>query len=386
MGAADDARHMARAIAWARRGLGGTYPNPCVGAVLIRRGQVVGAARSAATGGPHGEVRAIAAAGDAARGSTLYVTLEPCCHRGRTGPCTEAIIGAGIRRVVVGVIDPAPHAAGKGLRRLRAAGVDVELGVAAERAADVHAHYLHQVRGGQPWVTLKAAIGLDGRIAVRTGHSRWITGEAARRDAHRLRATHHAVAVGIGTVLADDPQLDVRLVRGCNPIVLVFDTHLRIATALPRRVLRPGTWVLHGPHPRRDRVRAVLAAGALTVAVPCGDDGRIDVNAALRALGQRTVRSILVEGGGALIGAFVAADAWQHAVLLQAPKLLGAGGPSWIEGAGWDCIEDTPAIEVVGRAMRGDDLRLDIRPRRRAAAVKRGRLTPRARAPRRTVR
>ncbi|MCA9710351.1 MAG: bifunctional diaminohydroxyphosphoribosylaminopyrimidine deaminase/5-amino-6-(5-phosphoribosylamino)uracil reductase RibD, partial [Myxococcales bacterium] len=244
---ADHERLMQQAVRLARAGLGATYPNPCVGAVVVAEGRVLGAARSRPTGGPHAETQALARAGAAARGATMVVTLEPCGHVGRTPPCTRAIIEAGIRTVVVGVRDPAAHVDGKGIRALRRAGVEVIVGVGAKACGEVHEHYLHHARSGLPFVSLKAATSLDGRIATAGGDSKWITGEAARRHAHRLRAWHHAIAVGAETALRDDPRLDVRLVRGVDPIPVVFDGRLRVGAARAPRlaVLRPGALVLH---------------------------------------------------------------------------------------------------------------------------------------------
>ncbi len=358
---------MAQAVRWARRGLGSTYPNPSVGAVIVRQGRVVGAAHSAATGGPHAEVRAIALAGAACRGATLFVTLEPCCHHGRTGPCTEAIVAAGITRVVVGLGDPAPHASGRGIARLRRAGLEV-VAARAPGAAAVHAHYLHHLEHGTPFVTLKAAVGIDGRIAVATGDSRWITGVPARRDAHRLRAEHHAIAVGVGTVLRDDPRLDVRLVRGVSPVAVVFDSRLRsVAKAVGvRAVLRPGTLVLHGASASAAARARVAATGAEPVAVAVDRDGRIDVRAALVELGRREIRSLLVEGGGALHGSFVAAAAWQRWVVYLAPRLLGTG-PTLCDGVRWEHVADAPRLRREGMRRLGDDVRFDYAPASAAA-------------------
>jgi len=360
--AADDDAGMAFAVGWALRGLGSTYPNPCVGAVILQRGRVVGAAHSAATGGPHAEVRAIAKAGAACRGATLFVTLEPCAHQGRTGPCTDAIIAAKIARVVVGIGDPAPHVAGRGVAKLRRAGIEVVV-TAASTAVRVHEHYLHHVRTSLPFVTLKAAVGIDGRIAVAGGDSKWITGEAARRDAHRLRAQHHAIAVGVGTVLRDDPRLDVRMVRGLSPVAVVFDSRLRsVATSVgARAVLHPGTLVLHGPQAAARAIDRVHTTGAEPVAVALASDGRIDIARALAELGRREIRSLLVEGGGKLHGAFVRAAAWQRWVVYLAPRLLGSG-PSLCDGVEWARVEDAPRLlrEAVGKL--GTDLRCDYVP------------------------
>ena len=213
----DDLSHMRAALALARRGLGNTWPNPTVGCVVVRDGRVIGRAVTAPGGRPHAEPLALAMAGTAARGATVYVTLEPCCHHGRTPPCTEALIAAGVARVVIASPDPDPRVNGQGIARLRAAGIVVDAGLLAAEAEDVNAGFFHRVRHGRPLVTLKLASTLDGRIATRTGESRWITGEPARRMAHALRGRHDAVMVGVGTVLADDPDLTCRI-PGYKPV------------------------------------------------------------------------------------------------------------------------------------------------------------------------
>jgi diaminohydroxyphosphoribosylaminopyrimidine deaminase/5-amino-6-(5-phosphoribosylamino)uracil reductase len=365
----DDARWFALAIRQANAGLGATYPNPCVGAVLVRRGEVVGAGRSAATGGPHAEVRAIAKSGARTRGATLYVTLEPCCHHGRTGPCTEAIVAAGIARVVVGVRDPAAHAAGRGIRALQRAGIEVEV-IATEAAAKVHEHYLHHVVTGMPFVTLKSAASLDGRIAVASGDSKWITSEASRREGHRLRAQHHAIAVGAETVLRDDPRLDVRLVRGVSPIVVVFDGRLRLA-GRDAAVLRAGTLVLHTPDVTARALARVRASGAEPVEV-AAHEGRVAISAALAELGRRDIRSLLVEGGGRLVGAFVQAHAWQRWVTFIAPRVLGEGA-SMCAGPSWSRVADAPQLRREALRRLDEDLRIDWVPRVDASTARRGR-------------
>lgn len=355
---------MRRALRLADTGVGSTYPNPSVGAVVVRDGVLVGSGRSSPTGGAHAEVLALAKAGARASGATLYVTLEPCRHHGRTSPCTAAIREAGVARVVVAIRDPAPHAAGKGLTQLRRAGIQVDLGVGAAAATHVHAHYLHHVTTGVPWVTLKAAVSLDGQVAIASGESKWITGEPARRDAHRLRARHHAIAVGAGTVETDDPELTVRLVKGADPIPVLFDSTLRLAKGVGRaRVLRPGTLVLHtakAPAVRRDRL---ARAGIETVRVRADRRGRISIPHALEALGRREIRSLMVEGGGQLLGSFVAADAWQRLHLYQAPRLLGAGRPL-LAGYSPKTVADAAAVEVLERRRLGDDMLIVVAPTR----------------------
>jgi diaminohydroxyphosphoribosylaminopyrimidine deaminase / 5-amino-6-(5-phosphoribosylamino)uracil reductase len=360
----DDERWMMRAVAAARAGVGSTYPNPCVGAVLVRRGAVVGVGRSAATGGPHAEVVALRRAGARARGATMYVTLEPCSHVGRTGPCTEAIVAAGVSRVVVGVVDPAPHANRKGLKRLRRRGIEVDLGVSADACRDLHEHYLHHIESGTPFVTLKVASSLDGRVATASGDSRWITCAASRNLVHRLRAEHHAVAVGVETVLLDDPALTVRTVRGTDPVPVVFDTGLRLGGVRSSgiAVLRPGTVVLHGARAPARAVDRLARLGVETVQVRTQGDGRLDVRDALHELGRRSIRSVLVEGGGRLLGSFVAASAWQRFYWFSAPSFLGDDGRPALAGVSWPSISEAPALQVERRRTVGTDLLTILRP------------------------
>jgi diaminohydroxyphosphoribosylaminopyrimidine deaminase/5-amino-6-(5-phosphoribosylamino)uracil reductase len=267
-------------------------------------------------------------------------------------------VAAGITRVVVGVRDPAPHASGKGLSELRRAGIDVIEGVGAAAARHVHAHYLHHVSSGRPWVTLKAALSLDGQVATASGDSQWITGQAARKDAHRLRARHHAIAVGIGTLESDDPALTVRFVTGVDPIPVLFDSALRSAALVRRRrLLREGTLVLCTARAsKRDRAR-LEHAGVETVRVRADAGGRVSIAHALDALGQREIRSLMVEGGGTLLGAFVAADRWEQMVLYQAPRLLGEGR-AVLAGFSVPRVAAGPALTVLERRRLGVDERI----------------------------
>lgn len=324
-----DARLMGAAVALARSGTGATYPNPCVGAIVVQGEQVVGAGRSAVTGGAHAEVAALQMAGAAARGATVYVTLEPCSHFGRTPPCTGALIAAGVAEVVVGALDPATHAGGRGIDLLRSAGIRVREGVLAGACASAHEHYLHHEATRRPFVTLKIASSLDGQIAAGSGDSKWITGEPARRLGHWLRARHHGIAVGADTVLRDDPALSVRMVTGVDPVPVVFDSGLRIAGAVRRpTLLRPGTIVLHTGRASVAAQRAIDDIGARRLELEGDAEGRVDVAGALRALGQLPLRSLLVEGGGQMIASFVAAAAWQRFYWFHAPIVLGDGRPA----------------------------------------------------------
>ncbi|WP_434416362.1 bifunctional diaminohydroxyphosphoribosylaminopyrimidine deaminase/5-amino-6-(5-phosphoribosylamino)uracil reductase RibD [Nannocystis pusilla] len=326
---ARDVRLMGAAVALARSGTGATYPNPCVGAIVVQGERVVGAGRSAVTGGPHAEVSALSQAGGAARGATVYVTLEPCSHFGRTPPCTGALIAAGVAEVVVGALDPAAHAGGRGLELLRAAGIRVRHGVLAGACASAHEHYVHHEVTRLPFVTLKIASSLDGQIAAGSGDSKWITGEPARRLGHWLRARHHAIAVGADTVLRDDPALSVRMVTGVDPLPVIFDSALRVAGAVRRpTLLRPGTVVLHTGRAPAAAQRAVEDLGLRRIELAGDAEGRVAVTEAMQALGQLPLRSLLVEGGGRMIASFVAAGAWQRFYWFHAPVVLGEGRPA----------------------------------------------------------
>ncbi len=353
---------MGLALRLARRGTGATYPNPCVGAVVVKAGTVLSAACSAPTGGAHAEVRALQEAGEGAAGATVYVTLEPCSHFGRTPPCTQALIKAGVAEVVYAVSDPAGHARGRARSELEAAGILVREGVLRQRCLRVHAHYLHHERTRRPFVALKSAVSLDGRIACVSGDSRWITGEAARTYVHHLRARYHGIAIGVGTLLADDPRLNVRLAPGVDPQPVIFDTHLRSLSTLPRPgLLRAGTLVVHGPTITDELRRALDATGAEGIEVTLGQSGSVDVDAALEALGERPMRSLLVEGGGQLIGSFVSAAAWQRWFYFQAPRLLGAGIPL-LGQLRWSTVAQAPHLVVVRRRQLGEDLLTVLAP------------------------
>jgi diaminohydroxyphosphoribosylaminopyrimidine deaminase/5-amino-6-(5-phosphoribosylamino)uracil reductase len=353
----EHARWMRRALKLADAGTGSTYPNPCVGAVVVADGKLVGSGRSAVTGGAHAEVRALAKAGTRARGAALYVTLEPCDHQGRTPPCTRAIIEAGVAEVHISVIDPNVRMRGKGVARLRSAGITVYAEVLAERGAEVHRHYLHHHATGVPFVTLKAALSTDGCVATRTGDSKWITG-----DAHRLRAKHRGIAIGAATVVADDPSLTVRHVRGVDPIAVIFDPRLRIARERPdAALLRPGTLVLHGSDAPARAIRAIERSGAEPLRVRTLRHGGLSIPTALRRLGARDMRSLMVEGGGRLLGAFVAAAAWQQLVIYRAPVILGAGLPGF---ASLDprTVRRAPRLRRLESKPLGDDVRETYEP------------------------
>ena len=318
--APEDAAWMRRALALAERGWGQTAPNPMVGAVVVRDGVVVGEGWHARYGGPHAEVEALRAAGERARGATLYVTLEPCDHHGKTPPCTEAILAAQVRRVVAAVEDPSPVARG-GAHRLRQAGVDVLVGVEEEQARELNAAFFHALRSDRPFVQLKLALSLDGALADHTRQPGWLTGEAARREVHRLRAGADAVAVGIGTVLADDPELTVRHVEPPRvpPMRVVFDTSARLprTSKLARGASQiPVVVVCWAPEPAH--AAALEHTGVALLHAATTSD-------ALVALRERGVRSLLVEGGAALASAFLQEALVDRLIIFRAPLVLGSG-------------------------------------------------------------
>jgi diaminohydroxyphosphoribosylaminopyrimidine deaminase/5-amino-6-(5-phosphoribosylamino)uracil reductase len=316
---------MNRALGLAALGIGETNPNPMVGCVIVKDGQVVGEGWHERAGGPHAEVMALERAGTAARGATMYVTLEPCAHLGkRTPPCAPRVAASGVRRLVVCTRDPNPRVDGRGLRRLRNAGVRVTEGVLAEEARRLNARFFASCRLGRPFVLLKAAVTLDGRIATASGDSRWITSPEQRRAARRMRRLYDAVLVGIGTVLADDPLL-LPSPRTRRPFVrVVLDSRLRIPsrsqlvrTAGPRAPLWVFTLVKGG------RRRARLESRGVTVIPVAGAAARVSPRAVLRALTERGLHSVLVEGGGEVLGSFLAARLVDEVALFRAPLLLG---------------------------------------------------------------
>lgn len=351
---------MGRALRLARRGAGATSPNPMVGAVVVREGRVVGEGFHRRAGTPHAEVHALRAAGPLAAGATLYVTLEPCDHHGRTPPCTEAILAAGVRRVVAAVADPNPLVAGRGLERLRGAGVDVVVGVREGEARELNESFFKYITTGRPFVTLKYAMSLDGKAAARTGASRWISGEASRALAHRLRARHDAVMVGVGTALADDPLLTVRHGGGRDPVRIVVDSRLRLPPAA--RVVAAAaasaapTWVAATPEAPAERRAALEAAGATVITVP-DREGRVDLAALMDELGRREVTSVLLEGGPTLAAAALDAGLVDKVAAFVAPLLLGgAAAPGPVGGTGVPTPAEGLRLERVRVRRVGGDL------------------------------
>ena len=351
---------MAAALALAARGLGRVAPNPAVGCVMVKDGRVVGRGWTQPGGRPHAETEALTRAGPAARGACAYVTLEPCAHHGRTPPCAEALIAAGIARCVVALEDPDPRVAGSGLARLRGAGVEVAVGLCGEVAADLNAGYLSNRGQGRPLVTLKLATTLDGRIATKRGDSRWITGAAARARAHLLRARHDAVLIGSGTAVADNPRLDVRLdgLETAAPLRIVLDGRLRLPLThdLVIRAKAQPSWLMTHRDGPRDRIEAYQAAGVEVIPIAPDDGGNLSVSAALAALAKRGVTRLLVEGGGHVAAAFLRTGLVDRLVWFHAPKVIGGDGVPAVAGFGLEDLTGAPGFALRGSHRIGEDL------------------------------
>jgi len=371
-GDAADLAFMARALRLAHRGLFTTDPNPRVGCVLVRAGEVVGEGYHRYTGGPHAERDALAAAGERARGATAYVTLEPCCHQGRTPPCTDGLLAAGVRRVVAAMIDPNPLVAGRGLEALKAAGVEVRVGALEAEARALNPGFIKRMSRGLSYVRCKLAASLDGRTAMADGESKWITSEAARRDVQLLRTRSSAVLTGIGTLLADDPALNLRLgaeelpgVRPGEPVrqplrVLV-DSHLR-TPANARLLSLPGTTLivcLEGQAPS-DTMR--LETAGAQVHACAGSEGRVDLASLLRYLARREINEVLVETGPTLAGAFLEAGLVDEIILYLAPHLMGDAARGLFRLPGLERMRDRIALRIRDLRMVGSDLRITAVP------------------------
>ncbi len=344
----------------ARRGLGAVWPNPTVGCVLVKDGAVVGRGWTQPGGRPHGETEALARAGAQAQGATAYVSLEPCCHHGKTPPCTDALIAAGVVRVVVPIEDPDPRVAGRGIAKLREAGITVELGLCADEAIEINAGFLQRLKTGRPLVTLKLAATLDGKIATAAGESRWITGELARERAHLLRATHDAVMVGVATVAADDPLLTCRLpgLEARSPVRIVVDSSLRVplTAKLVAEARQVPTWIVHRPGVDPARLEAVRSCGVEPIEVPVSRSSELDLGAALAELGRRGLTRILAEGGARLAGALLEADLVDRLAWFHAPCLLGGDGLPAVEAFGVAKLAAAPRFKRLSLDELGPDI------------------------------
>lgn len=353
----DDVRHMAYAIALARRGLNTTDPNPRVGCVLVQDGRVVGEGWHQRAGGPHAELHALNAAGAQARGATAYVSLEPCCHHGRTAPCSQALIQAGVARVIAAMPDPNPRVAGQGFAELERAGIVVDIGLLQALAADLNPGFISRMTRGRPYVRVKLAASLDGRTALANGASKWITAEPARADVQRLRARSSAVLTGIGTVQADDPSLNVRESEaGRQPLRVVLDTRLAMSPTA-RMLSLPGATLVVSSVDNPDKAGALRAAGAEVLCLPGGPDV-VDLTALMQQLGVREVNELLVEAGATLCGALLKAGLVDELIVYLAPHLLGGSARGMFDLPGIDVMTDRVALDIQDIRAVGKDWRI----------------------------
>jgi diaminohydroxyphosphoribosylaminopyrimidine deaminase/5-amino-6-(5-phosphoribosylamino)uracil reductase len=341
------------ALTLAALGRGWTSPNPMVGALVVKDDRVIGRGYHQQAGMAHAEVVALDEAGDAARGADLYVTLEPCSHYGRTPPCTDRVVAAGIKRVFCAHVDPDERVNGRGIEILRGAGISVEIGLGEQAAKKLNEHFIHWKTHSTPWLTLKWAQTLDGRVATSTGNSQWITGEEARRHAHRLRSWHDAVLIGVGTALADDPQLNVRMVEGHQPFHVVLDPTLRLSPSA--RLVTPGnTVILCSESADPDRLLAWQRNEVEAVPIRSNGD-ELEMEAILEALTALRFQSVFVEGGSRTLTSFLKAGAANRITVFIAPKILGKGIPA-IGDLGVKRVDDAFRLKDIEFTRLGDDI------------------------------
>ncbi|WOF74035.1 bifunctional diaminohydroxyphosphoribosylaminopyrimidine deaminase/5-amino-6-(5-phosphoribosylamino)uracil reductase RibD [Parvibaculaceae bacterium PLY_AMNH_Bact1] len=361
MTAAFDERMMRIALGLAERGLGRVAPNPAVGCIIVDEltGIIVGRGWTQPSGRPHAEAEAIARAGEAAKGATAYVTLEPCAHTGKTPPCAQALIDAGVSRVVGAFRDPDPRVAGSGYAMLVDAGIEVVDGVLAAEAARVNEGFLTRVSSGRPMVSVKLASSLDGRTATHSGHSQWITGERARNRAHLMRARTDAIMVGSATAIVDDPDLTCRLpgLGDRSPRRIVADGRLRLplTSKLVRSARDVPVWILTLPDGDTARRQAFEDCGVVLLDVPAGPDGTMDMSVALSLLGERGITRLMVEGGSRLVSSLMRADLVDRLDWFQAPKIIGGDGYPALAGLGIDTVDEAPGFELLEVLSLGED-------------------------------
>lgn len=349
---------MRAALGLARRGLGNVWPNPAVGCILMRDGRVAGRGWTQPGGRPHAEAEALGRAGQNTRGATAYITLEPCSHQGQTAPCVEALLAAGIARAVIACQDPDPRVSGRGITRLGDGGVEVTTGPCAAEAEEINAGFFLRVRAGRPLVTLKVATSLDGRIAIHDGESKWITGETARAWAHRLRACHDAVMVGIGTVLADDPKLTCRLpgLAHRSPVRVVVDSRLRLplSSQVVAGAREPPTWLITRSDGDARRRRAYAKRGVEVIAIDADD--HLPMLQVVQELGRRGVTRLLVEGGSHIAAALLRQGLVDRLAWFRAPRLIGGDGVAAAAAFGVDRLEDMARFERISVVRAGEDI------------------------------
>lgn len=359
-----DERYMRLALEIAKTGIGQTSPNPAVGAVIVKNGEIVGFGAHLKAGEPHAEVHAIRMAGDKAKDATVYVTLEPCSHFGKTPPCADLLVETGVERVVIATTDPNPLVAGKGIEKLKQAGIDVTVGVLKEEADELNRVFFHYITTKTPFVTMKFAASLDGKIATKTGESKWITSEEARQDVHRYRARHDAILVGVDTVIADNPSLTVRLSeKRKNPIRLILDTHLR--TPLDAKVIQDGeaeTWIIVGNDVPNERIALYARPHVRIVSMPAPT---IDIRELLSMLAAHKITSVFVEGGAKVHDSFIRANAVQEIIAYLAPKIIGGSeAKTPVGGSGFARMIDVLELMIKRVETIGQDIKIIAAPKR----------------------
>jgi diaminohydroxyphosphoribosylaminopyrimidine deaminase / 5-amino-6-(5-phosphoribosylamino)uracil reductase len=359
----DDTHYMNLALTLAKGTLGQTTPNPVVGAVIVKDNQIIGMGAHLKAGEPHAEVHAIRIAGDKAKDATLYVTLEPCSHFGKTPPCSNLVIKTGIKKVFVATTDPNPQVAGRGIEMMRQAGIQVEVGLLQQEAQDLNKVFFYNIQTGLPFVTLKYAVSLDGKTATATGESKWITGEAARKDVHQFRHIHDAIVVGVNTVIKDNPTLTTRLPSGGkNPIRIILDTKLR--TPIDANIITDNqapTWIITGGEVDENREAVFRKAGIEIIKM---DNSLICIKDMLEVLGQRGISSVFVEGGAEVHGSFLKEKAFQQIIAYIAPKLIGGKlAPSSVGGEGIPNMSDVVDLTFRHVDIIGSDIRVIAEPR-----------------------
>ena len=359
-----DVECMAHALRLARRGRFTTRPNPNVGCIIVDvNGDIVAAEYHHKAGDAHAEILALQKAGDKARGGTAYVTLEPCCHQGKTGPCTQALITAGVKRVVVAMQDPNPQVAGKGIQQLQQHGIQVDCGVLAQQAQELNAGFIKRMQLGVPYVTVKSAISMDGKTALHNGASKWITDSAARNDVQRLRAQSDVVMTGIGTVLADDPALNVRLTSEqlglaeevIQPARVVIDPQLQIPTQAKMLSLQGQTIVFAG---QQSASKLQNRLSDCEVIVLEEQQGQLDLRQVLQHLAQREINSVLVEAGSSLVGKLIAQNLVDEMIIYMAPKIFGSAAKGMADIGAIDIIDEHISLQYKDVRRVGDDLRI----------------------------
>jgi len=356
MFSSDDHAYMSQALQLAEKGLYSTSPNPRVGCVIVRDGKIAGSGWHVQTGQPHAEINALNIAGGAAQGATVYLTLEPCSHYGRTHPCAEALIRAKVAKVIIAMQDPNPLVAGKGASLLKQSGINVLVGLMGERAKDLNVGFVSRMINNRPWVRMKIAASLDGKTALNNGVSQWITGEAARHDGHRFRARSCAVLTGIGTVLEDDPQLSVRFIETSRqPLRIIIDSQLKIPTTA--KVLRGEGELIFTTTDNKERISALKEAGARPIILP-SEKGKIDLAGLMQILADFEINELLVEAGNRLSSAFIREGLVDELIIYLAPHLIGNRAMGMLQLPELTDLSEKYNLKIKDLRMVGEDIRI----------------------------